>query len=114
MTGSFKKIGFFVLATVLVVSFSSLSFAGNPGDLWYAEPTPEWAKGVDKLTVFNLGALEYDPAIVEFCLMFEKITGIKIDLYPAPSETLLEEATRSLALGESTYDVLDFPPLWCM
>jgi len=114
MRGSLKKMGLLVLATVLVVSFSSVSLAGSPGSLWYGEPTPEWAKGVDKLTVFNLGALEYDPAIVEFCLMFEKITGIKIDLYPAPSATLLEEATRSLALGESTYDVLDFPPIWCM
>ena len=114
MTRKTKKVGLFILMMVLIAGFSSTGWGGSPDRLWYGEPTPEWAKGVDKLTVFNLGALEYDPAIVEFCLAFEEITGIKVDLYPAPSETLLEESTRSLALGESTYDVLDFPPIWCM
>jgi len=114
MTRKVRKVGFFILVMVLIAGFSSIGWGGTPGRLWYGEPTPDWAKGVDKLTVFNLGALEYDPAIEEFCLAFEEITGIKVDIYPAPAATLLEEATRSLALGESTYDVLDFPPIWCM
>jgi len=106
-----RKVGFFILVMVLLAGFSSIGWA-DVGRLWYGKP--DWAKGVDKLTVFNLGALEYDPAIEELCIAFEEITGIKIDIYPAPAATLLEEATRSLALGESTYDVLDFPPIWCM
>jgi multiple sugar transport system substrate-binding protein len=95
---------------VAVLVLTSAAANADVGRIWYGQP--EWAKGVDKLTIFNLGAMEYDPAITELALAFQAMTGIKIDLYPAPAATLLEEATRSLSLGESTYDVLDFPPSW--
>jgi multiple sugar transport system substrate-binding protein len=106
-----RKIGVLVALAVFLIGFSITAYA-DVGRMWYGEP--EWIKGVDQLRVFNLGALEYDPAITELALAFEALTGIHVDLYPAPSATLLEEATRSLSLGESTYDVLDFPPSWCM
>jgi multiple sugar transport system substrate-binding protein len=108
----FKKASVVVTLFTLLVGVSLIAQA-EVGNLWYGEQ-PEWAKGVDKLTVFNLGELEYDPAITELALAFEAMTGIKVELYPAPSATLLEEASRSLSLGESTYDILDFPPSWTM
>lgn len=107
-----KKMGV-LLTLVVFLSVLSVTTHAEVGRLWYGEQ-PEWAKGVDKLTVFNLGELEYDPAITELALAFEALTGIHVDLYPAPAATLLEEASRSLALGESTYDILDFPPSWTM
>jgi len=108
----FNKTSIAVTLFTLLIGFALVAHA-EVGNVWYGEQ-PEWAKGVDKLTVFNLGELEYDPAITELALAFEAMTGIKVDLYPAPSATLLEEASRSLSLGESTYDVLDFPPSWTM
>ncbi len=107
-----KKVRVLAVLVIFVVGISLAAHA-EVGSLWYGEQ-PEWAKGVDKLTVFNLGGLEYDPAITELALAFEALTGVHVELYPAPAATLLEEASRSLALGESTYDVLDFPPSWTM
>lgn len=107
-----KKAGVLLILAAFLIGFS-ITAQAEVGRLWYGEQ-PEWAKGVDKLTVFNLGGLEYDPAITELALAFEALTGIHVDLYPAPAATLLEEASRSLALGESTYDILDFPPSWTM
>ncbi|MCP4403046.1 MAG: sugar ABC transporter substrate-binding protein [bacterium] len=112
MKAIFKKMGIAVTLVTMLVGFSPVAHA-EVDNLWYGEQ-PEWAKGVDKLTVFNLGGLEYDPAITELALAFEAMTGIHVELYPAPAATLLEEASRSLALGESTYDILDFPPSWTM
>ncbi|MBD3308204.1 extracellular solute-binding protein [candidate division KSB3 bacterium] len=98
--------------TLILVGLSLTVHAQGEG-IWYGEQ-PEWAQGVEELTVFNLGEVEYDPAITELALAFEALTGIHVNIYPAPSATLLEEASRSLSLGEGTYDVLDFPPSWTM
>lgn len=104
------------LTFVLVLSFVFVgaSVAGlyaqekiNP---WY--PDADWAKETDSIRVFNLGAMEYDPAIGEIGRQFGEITGVKVNFYPAPAATLQEEINRTLSLGESEYDVLDPTVLW--
>jgi len=93
-----KRASIFVLVIVTIVLFiSGIATAQQP----------EWAKGVKKLVWGNAGSLEGDPAIVETLMAFEKDTGIKVEAIPVPEPKTIMEWGRTLALGETTYDVID-------
>ena len=66
-----------------------------------------WKEGVDKLVWFNGGTIDGDPATLEGLLAFKKATGIDVEIVEIPGETYAEQLLRTLALQESTYDVLD-------
>lgn len=67
----------------------------------------QWKEGVEKLVWFNGGTIDGDPATLEGLLAFEKATGIPVEIVEIPGETYAEQLLRTLALQESTYDVLD-------
>lgn len=78
---------------------------------------PRWTEGVDRLTWYNAGDLQYDPAIVEGAIAFEKLYGIEIDLKGIPETDFVTKAARFLATGDDTYDLFNmymaFPmPEW--
>ena len=78
---------------------------------------PAWTEGVEELTWYNAGDLQYDPAIVEGALAFEKQYGIQVNLEGIPETDFVTKAARFLATGDDTYDVFDmymaFPmPTW--
>ena len=104
------RLSIFMLAVLTVVILTASStFALYPdGD----RDKPEWAEGVDKLVWGNAGTLAGDPAIRENIRRFEAETGIKVEAIEVPGPKLTTEWSRSLALGESTYDVISVQTTW--
>ena len=96
---------FAVLTVVILAASSTLA-------LYPDTDKPEWAEGVDKLVWGNAGSLEGDPAIRENILRFEAETGIDVEVIEVPGPELTTEWLRSLALGDSTYDVISVQTTW--
>ncbi|HEX7021636.1 MAG TPA: extracellular solute-binding protein [Trueperaceae bacterium] len=71
---------------------------------------PDWAKGVDELVWGNGGGIEGDPAIAATMKAFEEWSGIDVKIVPIPDVATASAWGRTLALGETTYDVLDVIP----
>lgn len=110
MFGSRRRITvFFVLAVAgMLASVALAQKECTPGDTaLLANGQPAWTEGVEQLTWYNAGDLQFDPAIVEGALAFEKQYGIHINLEGIPESDFVTKAARFLATGDKTYDLFD-------
>jgi len=96
---------FVIFVVVILTGASALALYPNT-------EKPEWAKGVGKLVFGNTGTINSDPAIRENIRRFEAETGIKVEIIEVPGAKCTTEWNRSLALGESTYDVMSVQTTW--
>ena len=94
-----------LLVGLLMLLLCAFSWSTGIQDITAADA--DWKKGVTELVWFNGGTLSGDPAIAEGLLGWEKTTGIKVKVVEIPGEVYAEQLVRTLALKESTYDVVD-------
>lgn len=74
---------------------------------------PETAVAEDpKVTIANFGALRFDPAVMITNARFFRQYRIQADVIEVPDTKIYEEISKSLALGESTFDVVNVNHYW--
>ncbi|UCF93122.1 MAG: extracellular solute-binding protein [Desulfobacterales bacterium] len=74
---------------------------------------PEKAAAEDqKITIANFGALRFDPAVMITNARFFRKNRIEVDVIEVPDTKIYEEISKSLALGESTFDVVNVNHYW--
>ena len=75
--------------------------------------TPEKADAAGKkITIANFGALRFDPAVMITNARFFRQYRIEVDVIEVPDTKIYEEISKSLALGESTFDVVNVNHYW--
>ena len=95
----FKRI--FFVALVIAVALGCFSMA------------PDQARAADpKITIANFGALRFDPAVMITNARFFRQYRIEVDVIEVPDTKIYEEISKSLALGESTFDVVNVNHYW--
>lgn len=57
------------------------------------------------LRVLNQGGVAYEPALKQFALEFEEMTGCKVELDGTPWEQLMPKVQADLASGQPKYDI---------
>jgi multiple sugar transport system substrate-binding protein len=74
---------------------------------------PETATAAgEKITVANFGALRFDPAVMITNARFFRQHRIEVDVIEVPDTKIYEEISKSLALGETTFDVVNINHYW--
>ncbi len=65
-----------------------------------------------KITIANFGALRFDPAVMITNARFFRKNRIEVDVIEVPDTKIYVEISKSLALGESTFDVVNVSHYW--
>ncbi|MBW1695506.1 MAG: extracellular solute-binding protein [Deltaproteobacteria bacterium] len=73
---------------------------------------PDEVAAQKKITIANFGALRFDPAVMITNARFFRKYRIEVDVIEVPDTKIYEEISKSLALGESTFDVVNVNHYW--